>query len=638
MKLSDLLVPSTKYSKFRCDTYKKFSANPGILYPVWMQLLNPGESASVDLRSVIRTWPVESPLMGSMKVRFVTAAFNLKNYAMALEGYHRDFDWQSTVLPHLNFYYTTQTSANINYLESSNFTFNGITQSTRINKPYLLGVREGSLADYLGYENGWFPSVTTYGGEGTGTSSSVKKSFIPFLCYYDFYRNYLVNPQEGMFPMFDTRYALKTGYHPNQATASDPTLSYYLDTKSVVIMRPINLLDDLIRETHKYYDGYGSGSYMANGSTIKTVFDNLFKWDTNINSYTVPTQETYSSLRANTFSSTHGGLVSTMFDSDINTQWMSESNYNRLLNAKVKSYTDSVSGDNFTSFGDIVKASSVWDFLTKSVNSDGTYGDFIGNQFGVTVKGDMNIPQIVHVYDTLLTFDDITSQSGTSDAVLGQQAGVGRSYGQSNRFKVYNKDGNYIFLMTFMWVTPQICYSGGLGHLHDIVSFADLYQPSFDNYAMEPRLQERVHSTLPGTYNPTSISTVVSNNITQWYESPLISNNAVAHDAIIGYQPAWSDYKTDVDVVHGMFRSKLDYYTILRDVPFITNNSTLGLNDTLSTYVYSANSYENWVNAQDAKHYRLPFAIDEEDCLQVQLRVDATITRAMSKNINPNVK
>ena len=82
MRLSDLLVPSTKYSKFRCDTYKKFSANPGILYPVWFDLLNPGESASVDLRSVIRTWPVLSPLMGSMKVRFVTAAFNLKNYAI----------------------------------------------------------------------------------------------------------------------------------------------------------------------------------------------------------------------------------------------------------------------------------------------------------------------------------------------------------------------------------------------------------------------------------------------------------------------------------------------------------------------------------------------------------------------------
>lgn len=629
MKLSDLLVPSTKYSKFRCDTYKKFSANPGILYPVWYNLLNPGESAIIDLRSVIRTWPVESPLMGSMKVRFVTAAFNLKNYAIALEGYKRSFDWRSTLLPFKRHYYTTDTST------SSYRSLQAFDDETNVlvNKPYLLGVRRTSLADYLGYEDGWFPSISQYGISDVSNPDYVDKSFLPFICYYDFYRNYLVNPQEGFFPMFQTRYEINYRSNPYEDNQSMKVL----DTRSVVSNMPITLLDNFIENCHKYYDGDAQLGINVTNSPVKGSFDNLFTWNTNILSSNLSFNP--NSSVGNTFSSFHGGLVSTMFDPDINTQWMSVDNYTKFNEVKINTNVDSQSGATFSSFADIVKASSLWDFVTKSVNSDGTYGDFIGNQFGVSVKGDLNIPQIVHVYDTLLSFDDITSQSATEDAVIGQQAGVGRSFGQSNHFKVFNKDGNYVMLMTFMWITPQVCYNSGLGHLHSICSFSDLYQPSFDNYAMQARLNERLHSSTPSYYFDLDGNvTAVSHTCDDAFLYPILGNKIVPYDYPVGYQPAWSDYKTDIDVVHGLFRKELDYYTIIRDLPAITNTSILGINDRISSYVYSPLSWEQTVDAQDAQRYSLPFAIEQEDCCQVQLRVGCTITRSMSKNVNPNIK
>ncbi len=629
MKLTDILVKPTKYSNFRCDTYKKFSANPGILYPVWWNMLNPGESASIDLRHLIRTWPTQSPTMASMKVRFVTVAFNLKNYAMALEGYNRNFDWRSVALPHVRFLFPSSPSENT-YVYPADL---GTYGSALVNIAYLLGVRGTSLADYLNFPNGWLPSVINYANSGGFAEGikQIKKSFIPFLCYYDFYRNYLINPQEGVFPMFTTRFALKK-------YLGESSSAYYLITRSVVQMKPISLLDDLVSNCHKYYDGQDSATLPLNSSSNSAyaAFSNLFTWVSNP-SYFNPTQATVPEGVGNTFSSEHGGLVSTMFDSDVNTQWLSIDNYQKLND--VKMYTQSDSNGTFTSFVDIVKASSLWDFFTRSVNSDGTYGDFIGNQFGVTVKGDMNIPQIVHVYDSLLSFDDITSQSDTSvsgtvdGAVVGQQFGVGRSYGQSNYFKVRNLDGNYVILMTFMWATPTVCYHGGLNQFMNITSFSDLYQPAFDNYAMQPRLQEQLNASIPG-YTESGIVPFISNPT----ELPNVIDR-ISHNAPLGYQPAWSEYKTDVDVVHGLFRKELDYYTVIRDVPYITNSNTLGVNNGVSSYVYSALSYEKEADAADCKRYSLPFQINEdEDCLQVQLRVGCTITRAMSKNVNPNIK
>ena len=644
MKLSDLLVPATKFSKFRCDTYKKFSANAGILYPVWFNLLNPGESASIDLRNVIRSWPVESPLMGSFKVRFVTAAFNLKNYASALEGYKRSFDWRSTTLPYLSFYYPNDAVQSDYYFdrllsepESNSIGRDDLASSQiKVNLVHYLSVHDCSLADYLSYPSGWIPTVTNYVSNSGQQNSFVDKSFLPFMCYYDFYRNYLVNPQETYFPIFTT------GSEVMEFPNDNNGVNNCLTTQSLLSMFPLATLDDFFVNTHNYYDGTNLQPINDNGSVHP--FISFLRWKT-LPSLVKGSQNILSDSLCNVFSSVHGGLVSTMYDSDINTQWMSVDNFNKFDEVRVN--TQSVSGATYSSFMDIVKASSLWDFITKSVNSDGTYGDFIGNQFGVSVKGDMNIPQIVHVYDTLLTFDDITSQSDTvtspdspTGAVVGQQFGVGRSYGQSNYFKVVNKDGNYVMLMTFMWITPQVCYSKGLHHLHSIVKFSDLYQPSFDNYSMQARLQEQVNCVVP-TYSDISsryFDTVVYNDSYNPVRKPLIEVDSVSANYPLGYQPAWSDYKTDVDSVHGLFRSRLNYYTIIRDVPLLSSGSLITEpNSVASAYVWYTPSLTP-VPALDAKTYTLPFAIQEEDPFQVQLRVSCTITRAMSKNTNPNIK
>ena len=616
MKWSDFLVKPTKYSNFDLSTTKRMSATYGVLYPVWHRIMNPGETFSIDMRHLIRTNPVESPLMGRFKVRFCTVVSNLKNYCVGLEGYRRSFDWRTFQLPTYRMPVTNVNSDSW-IINVDNVTIDGVqyTGGERSVVPWY-AVRETSLADYLGFERGWLPTNQQY-------SVSKDLSFIPFAVYYDFYRNYMVNPQDGYFPRF---VSLKEYNVRGDGSTID------IVPQSYVHMYPIAELDNFFSQMHKFYDGEVSNSdgHVINIPDQKFVNSYLnereFKWVSNPSFY-----DQSVGTRCNDFSSYHGGLCATMFDPDINTQWLSVSNYDRLQEVKVN--TQSQSGATFSSFSDIVKASSLWDFVSREIYNGGTYFDHIYSQFGVSVRGDMNIPQIVHVYDSMISFEDITSQSDTAQgsgdtatgAVVGQQFGVGRGYGQGSRFKIRNTDNNYAWVMTFMWITPLADYNNGLSDEFNLTKFSDLYTPAFDNYSMQPRLQEQLYAGL----------TMVDNADPFDPDARLNVKGANANTTI-GYQPAYSQYKTDVNTLHGLMRNQLSYWAIVRKASRLVSESNL-YSRPLSTYVWTSNRGV-YTKDIDACNVEVPFSVVNEDNFQVQLRFDVVATRPMSKSVMPHVK
>ena len=642
MKWSDYLLPSVGYSTHNLSTTKRFSASPGILYPVWHRLMLPGDKFSINMRHLIRTNATKAPLMGRFKVRFVTVVSNLKNYALSLEGYNRSFDWRATPLPNFRFIYPgTGTGA----------------QEYKPGVISYMAVRETSLADYLGYQRGWLPTVDTYPmGYGNINEGSVapyshllNKSAFPFLVYYDFYRNYMLNPQEGFWPMFRAV--------ADYAKLPDGTM--YPTAKSVIAMQTPGMLDTLFRNVHRLYDQVPEVSDVNNpipstdqGDDVKTPVAPFistaandaasegnsimpFIWDARPEYFNqlITTPVPDGGMFVNDFSAYHGGLCATMFDPDINTSWLSVSNYNRLNDVKVTSKTSgSVTS---TSFQDIVKASSLWQFVIGEIYGGGTYADHIYSQYGVSVRGDLNIPQVVHVYDSSVDFEDITSQSDTyngnenadiAGAKIGEQYGVGRGYGQSSRFTIRNIDKNYAMAMTFMWITPMVDYATGIPADTNIVRLNDIYVPAFDNYAMQPRLQEQLNSAvvMDGSEDPFAPNAVYSPS-----SSPRLSDRIV-----LGYQPSWSEYKTDINTVHGLFKNQLSYWAILRKIPPIGRLSQAA---TLSSYVYSA-PRGSVLDADEAIGYDVPFSVVNEDNFQCQVRFDIKAVRPMRKSAIPHVK
>lgn len=611
-------MPSPRYATHDISKTVRATLNPGFLYPLYHRYMLPGDKFKINLRHLIRTEPTIAPVMGRFKVRIVTAVSNLKNYCIALEGYRRSFDWRTVTLPYWRFTFPNQIV---------NVPFDERFDGTGYFPGYggLHGVRQTSLADYMGFERGWFPTVQQYGsassnGSYVGTSYGVLDNnnnykdinFIPFLMYYDFYRNYMINPQERVCPMVIAS---------NEIIDINGVES--LTAQSLITPIEVSKLDDLIESVHKYYDGTNGGSI---NSLVNTHFDKLV-WSSGLNG------------SANTFSAYHGGLFGTMYDPDINTQWMSVENYSKLNSVTVNS---NVSGSvATTSFQDIVKASSLWQFMLGEAYSSGTYADHIYGQYGVSVKSDLNIPQIIHVYDSEVRFEDITSQSdtlqnaGTDDetgSALAQQAGVGRSYGQSPRFTVVNKDGNLALMMIFAWITPMVDYSTGLHSDWNIKKLSDFYVPAFDNYSLQPRLQEQVLSSPIGTHTG---DFDVMNPLSQVYIGSNGGVDVMPADAVLGYQPAFAEYKTDVNTVHGLFKGEDDHWVIIRQyAPYGLSQISQG---NISSYVYTPYVNKS-VGIDQARTYNLPFTVPEIDNFKMQLRLDITAIRPISKSMIPNVK
>lgn len=627
MKWSELLLPKPKFATHNLSKTFRGTLSEGLLYPIYNRIMLPGDRFKIDLRSFIRTDPTVFPVMGSYKVRIVTVVSNLKNYAIALEGYRKSFDWRSVILPHFSYVFpggiVTSSEASD---EGGDKYYPGIAKR--------IAVRETSLADYLGYERGWFPSVQQYYrvAESLGGYDDfvLRKTALPFLVYWDYYRNYMLNPQDSYFPCVSP-------YTESYDDAPKPTLTAIRS----------DYLDMLIEKVHAYYDGsertfdYGKDSFHSgsvNGLATEEWPDPEYFYKL----CHVGVSQSETMYDANTFSVPHGGLLGTMYDPDINTQWLSVANYERLNDVVING---TVAGQvSTTSFQDIVKASSLWQFMMGEVYSDGTYAGHIYGQYGVDVKADMNIPQIIHVMDSRIDFENITSQSDTSSqqsdgsytgSLLGQQAGVGRGYGQSGRFEVKNTDNNLAMLMTFMWITPEVDYSTGLNPDHDIVKLSDIYVPAFDNYSMQPRLQESVNSA------PIMVASGTENVVDPFddnavpYVGSLAGIDVLPADLALGYQPAFAEYKTDVNTVHGLFRSTMRDYTFLRRFPHVgVSRQSEGY---ISAYVYGA--FSNGVlDVDDALTYNQPFALNRVDHFFTQVRFNITAIRPLSKSQIPNVK
>lgn len=625
MKWSDLLLPKPKFATHNLSKTFRGTLSEGLLYPIYNRIMLPGDRFKIDLRSFIRTDPTVFPVMGSYKVRIVTVVSNLKNYAIALEGYRKSFDWRSVTLPHFSYVFPGGI-VNAEAPEGEGYQYYpGIAKR--------IAVRETSLADYLGYERGWFPTVQQYyrvaESAFDGDLFILRKTALPFLVYWDYYRNYMLNPQDSYFPCV--------------AAYSE---SYNDDPKAVLTAIPSEYLDTLIEKVHTYYDGsvrtFEYGEDPTNSGSVNGIAEAMDGSENFLAMSNVGVMQEDTYAYPNTFSVSHGGLFGTMYDPDINTQWLSVANYERLNDVVVNG---TVAGQvSTTSFQDIVKASSLWQFMMGEVYSDGTYAGHIYGQYGVDVKADMNIPQIIHVMDSRIDFENITSQSDTSSqqadgsytgSLLGQQAGVGRGYGQSGRFEVKNTDNNLALLMTFMWITPEVDYSTGMNPDTNIVKLSDIYVPAFDNYSMQPRLQESVNSAPVTVANGTDNIIDPFDSTAVPYVGSFAGIDVLPADLALGYQPAFAEYKTDINTVHGLFRSTMRDYTFLRMFPHVgVSRQTEGY---ISAYVYGA--FSNGVlDVADALTYNQPFALNRVDHFFTQVRFNITAIRPLSKSQIPNVK
>lgn len=640
-KISELLVKNPKYSTFNLSKTVRTTMAPGWVYPVYHKLINTGDRFRFDIRSFLRTNPVFAPVMGSYKLRIATFVSSLHNYIPTMDYNRSDVDVNRVALPMFRFRVINNMTAG----RSDNGS--GATVSRYagafVDAPYnnetglsgrgfvrQFGVNETSLFKFLGYPRGWVPSSAAGYGEDSEVLAAdtgyVVKTAIPYLVYLDTYRNYFVNPQETTYPACAAA-----------SSVSDPSDGWSRDVSSPYPRRyDVSGIDDFLDNVRSglisHYKSKSNDPFYVNdiilSSTGVPIPASFFM---NSNDSSGSALERFQSY--NLWSLDHGCLCSATYDPDLNNNWMSVINHNAYSDVAI-SVSNRGNTGSFT-YEQLVRGSRQYDFAIRDAASGGRVSDILYSQFGVEVRGDMHIPQLIHTMEIPINFEDITSMSDTSGdpatpdagngAKLGEQGGVGRGFGSCRPFTINNTSRGPAYIMVMAWIVPNVDYSQNMEVDKDYAFLSDLYYPSFDNYALQPRTFEQLYAApaVSGENSSTSPVDVMSPTAVM-YAAPGYPNSTA-----MGFQPAYSEMMTDYNEVHGLFCSDLDYWVISRRWPrIISGSSYYGID--ASAYICASSAH--------IVGYNFPFSVqDGDDNFQVQFRFDVKATRPKSKAAIPHV-
>lgn len=153
-------LPKAPKSNFDVSHVHRFDARPGNITPCCCLEVIPGDKISIDINSLIKTFPLASPLMGTYKFQYDVFWSPLSNYCTYL-----------------------RTNA-INTKENFNIPSLLITPKT-VN-------HFQELFHYIGC-----PQDIDY----TESDREVEVYALPFLTYWDCFYNYYANQQENQFPI-----------------------------------------------------------------------------------------------------------------------------------------------------------------------------------------------------------------------------------------------------------------------------------------------------------------------------------------------------------------------------------------------------------------------------------------------------
>ena len=146
-----------------------------------------------------------------------------------------------------------------------------------------------------------------------------------------------------------------------------------------------------------------------------------------------------------------------------------------------------------------------------------------------------------------LVIGDVISTAETNEAALGQVGGKGYGYGRSSAFTYKNEEACPVILMGIYSAEVDMDYKvTGLGRFNTYVSFADFYNPAFDNLGMQPLFAyQSFLNPIPAAYDT-------------W-------NNTV-----LGWQYRWMESKCKHNRILGNLAREMEFWSVYTE--YMTSN------------------------------------------------------------------
>jgi len=532
----------------------------GTLVPYLNMLALPGDSFRVNLNADVKTYPTVGPLFGSFKLQLDVFSCPIRLYQGKLHNNKLGIgmNMESVKLPQF-----TLSAKKINFTDKEEpLEFQQINQS--------------SLLAYLGVR----------GILGTADGTHVQRDFnaLPLLSYYDIYKNYYANKQEGIgyvigdtefrgeiysFNIFRIDENIGNTIPVNGIKAGD-IIEVYGDALSggnITLSMSIlgdKILNEIVNVTsNNGYKltgvfkstlatqnligiGYEDNVY-PNRATInmiefplenidemretilnKSMSPNAFNINTdcNILPYTIAVDKVNSDYLYS--KRTQNGLALKTYQSDIFNNWLDNSfiyGENGIANVTA---IDTSSGQ--FSIDTLNLSKKVYDMLNRIAVSGGSYDDWLEAVYDNEVFGKPETPVYLGGMSQEVVFQQVISQSDTEERPLGSLGGRGELAG--------SKKGGYLdfrvnepsIIIGIVSLTPRIDYSQGNDWTVNLKSMNDFHKPSLSQIGFQNLITEQM---------------AFWDTDTEQDGSPRLYS--------AGLQPAWINYMTNFNKCYGEF-------------------------------------------------------------------------------------
>lgn len=581
------------------------SMAPGTLVPCLCEVGLNGDTFDIDLDAMVRTIPTAAPLFGSFKLQIDVFKADMRLYNSVLHNnqFGIGLKMEQVIFPKVNFK-----------------TLWGKEDYKAIGVPFECSqVAPDSLAHYLGVSG-------LAGIQNNDTNQrTIERNYnaVPFLAYYDIFKNYYMNKQEeyayviapnvsnntSTIQNFITEIQTWAGVSEDGTKMPNGSQSWYkgeqpiafkLGENGIILIGFTQYIDhtkinfqskdgeilntnfiDEWSDKNIYYYRFtstgtewinfeieipnavqSSGYYSPNGIKIAqcdaTIFDEMrekllnptntglgkeyvLQFDT-LSRLTAPycyigAQEPNTKRSAASFSQC--GLMLKTYLSDIMNCWVSDDTIN-MVNGIASVNTEA---GNFT-IDALNLAQKVYNMLNRIAVSGGSYYDWQEVIWGEEVRGSVETPIYCGGMSSEIVFEEVVSTADTQTAAAGAQplgslAGKG-TLAKKNNGHVIIKCDEPCIIMAIASITPRIDYATGNKWFNtELNTLNDLHKPALDGIGWQDLLAERGY----------------------WWGSNGIfdvnGNQTGMTRYSIGKQPAWLNYMTAVNEVHGDFANKL---------------------------------------------------------------------------------
>lgn len=565
--------------------------SPGTLVPFMKLVGQKGDIFDIQLINKTLTHPTVGPLFGSYKLQhyIFTCPFRLYNSWLHNNRTGIGMKMSEIKFPMMNF-------QGINVAkEGNNYKIDG--------KP----TNPSSLIAYLGYRG----TRMMEGQEGEGTAFSFNA--IPWLAYWDIFKNYFANKQESNY------YWVTTGQTVREftVTAADGAHNFVInETIRILISAAVTIqANGSSTDWTKFWEntlltleGTSNGVKQVYVKELATTLDTATITLDKLQAVTGGTNAILTKIQnpnqngvtleagplegleklRDTILQTpgnqvvivnsidglniagkleedsktpQGGLAVKTYDSDVFQNWVNTDWIDGPTGINEITAVDVSEGK--LTMDSLNLAQKVYNMLNRIAVSGGTYRDWLETVY--TTGQYIERPE-TPVFEGGMTqyieFDEVVSQSATEDEPLGTLAGRGRTTRQKGSGRIHFKLSEPCYVIGLCAITPMIDYSqGNEWDITNLKTMDDLHKPALDGIGYEDSLiQHRA-----------------------WFGSQgMIDGQQI--DLAVGKTVAWINYMTNYNKTFGNFAAgeSESFMCLNRNYEYNTVNNEVG---DLTTYI-----------------------------------------------------